>query len=502
MVHNIGRFNPRLLALITLGALSAGTYLQLSEFSGFPLDDAWIHQTYARNLISDGKWAFFMGEASGGSTAPLWTLLLTPAYMLGIDHRAWSHLLGMAQLVLIAWVGAKWVSHRLQKSLHSLWPLGLIFLFEWHLVWAALSGMETISLSLLAMLVLYWLDTGRNVPTLVVGAVIGAGGWLRPDALILIAPAVWFLYWDKGGIRRKTVGTLILGTMLAFVPYLLFNLALSGEVWPNTLFAKQAEYAGLRAAPFWFRLGRMLGLPLNLQGTIVTEAGGPLIGISALLLPGVVLDFVRVLREQKWQLLSPYLWMAGLLLAYAWRLPATYQHGRYSIPVVPIFVSLGLIGTWRWIERPSQNLVRRVAQRTWGLSAILLLVIFWLRGGVAYAQDVTLIQTEMVAAAEWIDQNTGTDALVAAHDIGALGYFAQREILDLAGLISPEVVEFIRDESRLMSYIRNNNADFLVTFPSFYSSSFTYSLEVVFRSNSEIMRRFGGEPMTVYRLDS
>ena len=38
---------------------------------GFPLDDAWIHLTYARNLAEHGEWAFRLGERSAGSTSPI-----------------------------------------------------------------------------------------------------------------------------------------------------------------------------------------------------------------------------------------------------------------------------------------------------------------------------------------------------------------------------------------------------------------------------------------------
>ena len=43
---------------------------------GFPLDDAWIHQTYAKSLFQTGKWTFSGGTVSGGSTAPLWSIIL------------------------------------------------------------------------------------------------------------------------------------------------------------------------------------------------------------------------------------------------------------------------------------------------------------------------------------------------------------------------------------------------------------------------------------------
>ncbi len=67
---------------------------------GFPLDDAWIHLTYARNFAEHGEWAFRLGEQSAGSTAPLWTFLLSIGYFLRLAPYLWTFFLGW--LVLTA----------------------------------------------------------------------------------------------------------------------------------------------------------------------------------------------------------------------------------------------------------------------------------------------------------------------------------------------------------------------------------------------------------------
>ena len=59
-------------------------------------------------------------------------------------------------------------------------------------------------------------------------------------------------------------------------------------------------------------------------------------------------------------------------------------------------------------------------------------------------------------------------SLIATHDIGAIGYFSERSLLDMAGLITPEVIPFIRDESRLLTFVQERRAEYLVTFPSWY----------------------------------
>ena len=77
--------------------IGAGIYLFASAFIyhiGFPLDDSWIHQTYARNLALYGQWAFQLGHPYAGSTAPLWTFLLAIGFWLGLAPYFWTYLLG------------------------------------------------------------------------------------------------------------------------------------------------------------------------------------------------------------------------------------------------------------------------------------------------------------------------------------------------------------------------------------------------------------------------
>ena len=74
----------------------------------------------------------------------------------------------------------------------------------------------------------------------------------------------------------------------------------------------------------------------------------------------------------------------------------------------------------------------------------------------------------MVVAAHWVAQNVPPDRVLAVHDIGALGYYVGNPILDLAGLITPDVVPFIRDEVKLVEYLDANSVDYLIVFAGEY----------------------------------
>ena len=474
----------RPLPLFLLAASSAlALYLlasRLGGYLGFPLDDAWIHQTFARNLATLHQFAFVPGQPSAGSTSPLWTLLIALGYLLHIDYHVWTYALGAACLALTAWL-----TYRLSLTL---WPeralaallAGLFAALEWHLAWAAASGMETLLLSALALSVFV---APRQRPALV-GLTVGLSILARPDGLILLPFALArILLRPSGRVRGILEG--LLGFGIVFVPYLAFNYRLSSSLWPNTFYAKQAEYAVLRAAPLFLRLWRV--------------GWQPFVGAQALLVPGVVLAAWRWGREKRWEALLPLGWAAAFIAAYALRLPVTYQHGRYLIPVIPVIVAVGAGGLAELLRPRAPEFWPRIASRAWAAAAALALLAFWLIGAQAYARDVQIIETEMVAAARWVQQHTPAGTLIAAHDIGALGYFAERRILDMAGLVSPEVIPFIRDEARLREWLTAAGADYLVTFPGWYPDLAGPLAEAeVFRTRAPFSPAAGGENMVVY----
>src|SRR5262245_15791475 len=140
------RIDPRLvIALVALAAVMYYLLVSATIFRvGFPLDDTWIHLTYARNLAEHGEWAFRLGERSAGSTAPLWTVLLSIGYLLNLAPLVWTFFLGWVVLTVLG-ISAEAVSRRLVSTYTAPIPwVGIFFVLAWHLTWSAVSGMETL----------------------------------------------------------------------------------------------------------------------------------------------------------------------------------------------------------------------------------------------------------------------------------------------------------------------------------------------------------------------
>jgi hypothetical protein len=477
------------LAAFVLASISAIGFLLISADKyrlGFPLDDAWIHQTYARNIVELGEWSYIPGIPSGGSTSPLWTIVLAIGNVLGIDPKTWTYFIGILILSLIGVVGYSWLNRRGLHSKRWIWLVVVLLVLEWHLTWAAVSGMETIAIALLFLFVFLQLEKKSN--ELLIGLLLGVGLWLRPGALTLLLPiAIYAIDRYDRDVRKwfRGMALVAIGFLIVAVPYLLLNSVVAGSFWPNTFYAKQAEYAIEREASLILRFLEQLTQPL-------------FVGIGIVLLPGILVVLLRKGSKLNVSMFGPLLWIIAYLGTYALRLPVTYQHGRYAIPIIPVLIVLGVEGFIRWVNLGSSDFVKRFLSRTWLLLSLVVLVAFWVIGAQAYADDVAIIETEMVIPSLWIAENTAPDALIAAHDIGALGYFGQRNLLDLAGLVSPEVIPFIRDEARLAAYITERGADYLMTFPDWYPQLALMG-ELHYRSDGQFSPSAGGENMEILR---
>ena len=501
---------------------------------GFPLDDGWIHQTYARNFAASGRFEYTPGIVSAGSTSPLWTLLLAAGYLLRLPYLLWAYLLGGLSLLWLALAAMRLWQLFWPEWADKAWLPGIVIALAWPLVWAAVSGMETVLFAALGMqiLVIYaqmalktYLKKGNGTqisqintdekqqsasigvnPSALLGVLSGLLILVRPDGLVLLLLVALGLLLLPGRWQERLGRVAIYGgtAVLPLLPYFAFNYAASGAIWPNTFYAKQSEYQILLAEPIWSRAIRLLyfsvgGAEQGWQG---------ISGAQLLLLPGLVVAGLLAVKSdwlRRGLLLTlPLLWAGGHVVLYAWRLPVTYQHGRYLFAAIPVWIVYGLagwLGIFGWM---GNGRFGRVGKQVAVLTFALLLLFFSLLGAQTYATDVAFIEGEMVTVAHWLADNTPPDALIASHDIGAIGYFGERPLLDLAGLISPEVIPFLADESQLGEYLQQSDAQYLVTAPGWPYTDLLQTIPVTeqFTTHYQWTLAQGQNNMTVYQLEN
>ncbi len=493
-----GRFILLLLAgcCIATAALYLSWSVLVAGVLGFPLDDGWIHQVFARNLVESGQMAFNRGEPSAGSTAPLWTLLLGAGRFMNLEPRVWAYALGLGFLAASGYVTlVLWRRLFPGASGSAGAAAALVVVLDWHLAWAAVSGMET-ELFILLSLVLVTASVERR-PAWVGGLLTGLLFVTRPEGILLGG-----LCWLSGVLgcfspesvapdlpdRRAPVRhaarfsvAFCVGLLLPIVPYLAFNAATSGTILPNTYYAKVAAYGrdGLGG------LAAFLG-----EGLVMTS-----LGPVALLWPGILYAAVLAARKRRdlWLIAA---WPAVLLAVYAWRLPTVYQHGRYLMPMLPFLI---ILGWWGLTELRKVSGMRLLAS-VYPVAIVLLTAFAWVYGAHAYALDVRFIESFQVATARWLSVNTAADVVVATHDIGAIGYFSGRRVLDSAGLVTPQVLPMLRDQPRLLAYLRAQRVAYVVQFPIWYPLiSRDLADREVFRVHDDEITARGGDDFVVYR---
>jgi hypothetical protein len=444
----------------TLGPLIFLLWEKKNGLWGFPLDDAWIHQTYARSLAGGLGWSYAGASPSAGSTSPLWTILQVPAFLLHLPTIVWGYGLGTILLSVNAILLMAWV-RKLQVR-----PYYLVLIFglgEWHLVWAGLSGMETLLFCCWISWMLYlFFPTTLPEPGKILsrwrlfwlGIFAGLGIWIRPEALLLLVFICGSIALQFYVPLKQKLWPFFAGCLPPTVCYFLFNLGFSGRPFPNTFYVKSAEYSSYTTQSIFLRFFQ----------SWVPLLAGPVIA----LIPFVAVAVFLLVRHRKFPATLPIVWAVCHVLLYAIRLPATYQHGRYFLPVLPVLIGYGVYGYFALKEKAFERFLPRIAIRTaWG-TAVVLTGIFLVIGAGQFCTDVRVIQTNMVEMSVWISENTPVQSVIAAHDIGALGFWGDRRIVDLGGLIDLDALSLLSGTTTLPEYLERKRADFLMTFEDTY----------------------------------
>ncbi len=473
--------------LLLAGAVVCLRYL-LAEIArlkgglGFPLDDSWIHLQFARNLARGHGLSYNPGHLVTGSTAPLWTALLSLLFLLPGNVIAWVKALGI--VLHLAGVDA---TRRLSREL-GLSPglaalaAGLTLATSW-LAWSALSGMEIPLFILLSLwgMILHLRERAAPGRLPLSAGVLAVAALARPEGILLLALAfldrllVFAPEENSQGPPRwrlPSLKTLLLGAAFAVCalagPCLFYAWA-GGSVLPTTWAAK----GGGGAHGLWPNqryLANVLNLFFQPQPWLTLFASAGAVALASRL--GTPRD----------RGLLPALWLLGLPLAYSVLTPGPTQmlgnFGRYYFPLFPVLAILGVLALEGpvhalrpWTSRSStRRFVAAFAAATLFAPALVTL----LRGEDFYVQNVANVQESDVAVAQWLAARVPPEAVLAVNDIGAIKYLLPNPIVDLASIATPEIRREVQraaaagvpwDEA-MIAAVERRRPDYVVIFPS------------------------------------
>ena len=452
-------------ALACLAYLAAE--LVLTPRLGLPLDDSWIHLQFADRIARSEGLAYNSGRWVAGSTAPLWTALASLAVTLG------APLAGVKLLGTFFFVAAVEATRRLGLELgltHGLARLAatLAATSPW-LVWSALSGMEVTLFACLSLwgMLLHLRELRRGTGLAVSLPVLALAGLARPEGGLLFAAACADRLLSK---RRAAAGSdetesgelLRLATALAaacvvVLPTLVFYRLIGDSFLPTTFSVKSSP------DPDFLPKGRYLRVVLDIffrsQPIAVLFAGA---GAMRLL---------ERYRYRSGRCLLPVYWLFGLPLAYsvlaASEGPVVVGNfGRYYFPLLPVVALLGVLG-WQRLARLLPLMSRRLlvlavlVPQLWGVTT----------GLPTYLDTISDVESSDVAAARWLAPRLPPQAVLAIQDIGALKYHLPNPVIDLVGIVNPEILPHVRardGQAGLFAFLAERRPDYLVVFPEYY----------------------------------
>ena len=425
--------------LLALAVLAAGQYL----LRDYQTDDTWIHLRYAHHLVTRGEYAFNPGDPTYGSTSPLWVFCLALLLKLGLAPLAAARLLGAVAAVLVLLTADRLLARLPLPGSWRPWLLLLLAADAWFLRWSA-SGMETPLARLMLLVLLGPVAATGPVAWLAWGCTWGLGPLTRPEIALLAPLALpWLLWLQRRRHPHRSASFSLLavaaGWLLLVGPWLLYAHAEFGRVVPGTAVAKSYGL-NLHPASLAVHLRRSLEQIAAVQGllwpALLLTAGrfavrrragragrGPVLGPRGVALLGIAVT-----------------WAAALVGGYAAK--QVWTISRYLSPLQAPLLLAGAVaaaGLLRALLPPDATVGRRVL----GTAVLLaLLVNGWLLATrvAPYAREFSRgVDRCLAGTGRWLRDESPPDAVVAALDIGAVGYASERRILDLAGLVSPAV---------------------------------------------------------------
>ncbi len=441
-------------------------------YFSFPLDDPWIHLTFAKNLAKYFSFSYFKNEmATAGSTSPVYTILVALGFFISNNEMIISYFFGILFFILSGVYFYKLSGFDFPKENYFALLFTAIFIADKWMSFISVSGMET-TMFIFQLLAAAYFYRQRNAVLFAV--FFGLILWGRPDGVTFMgALAVDYVFAHLFSKNDKSIKLFTKNDFIKIgvisgaivLVYFIMNYALSGSVLPNTYSAKLTYYGPDFKSRSEF-------LKLEVWGYFTAGAYG-------ILAAGFIFAVLKMLFDITKKKYNPNIlyvvFVFALIFVYWYKLPYAHRFGRYMMPAIPfIILSSGLgfrelskiIGSFFKSKNAANGFMMIIAAVTIAYSFA-----NYAANTKNYAEQCAYIHDRQVVVAEWIRDNTKPEDIIATHDVGAIGYYSDRKIVDVAGLITPELIGKIYDRNYtvyMTDYLKKNNVAYLAFIREWY----------------------------------
>jgi len=419
-------------------------------------DDTYIHLRYVRNLLHGYGFSFNPGEPTYGCTSPLWVILLTiPALFVGA-----SPLLALILSVLFNILSVI-TFYLLSKRLIKNKILVLAATFAWTMNpalarWSG-SGMESsVSAFLVLWSILVFLKEKEQGKRLFSPLLLALATLTRPEFLLLFFLCCLDIAISWPGQRRSFALLQTLGfySLLMF-PWLTYAYLSFGTLVPNTALAKGA-YAPILSniieplSKIFIFMGGACFIPLLLLGWGSIQ-NLTKIGLNFRLLPSK-LSFHFV----------PLGWIIGVPILYI--VENVYITERYLLITYPIIIVYAFLLSKQIFLRKEEFQEKLRA----GILTAVVFLIFVYSLAISFFIERPYVLGRIKQyqfykfIGEWFSQNTPKDTVIAVNDIGIVGYYSNRRIVDPLGLVTPDIISYRARGKRAIKYMKEIKPDYCV----------------------------------------
>lgn len=416
------------------------------------VDDAYISYRYAQNAARGHGLTFNAGERRvEGYTNFLWTVMLVPTFMVGVNVTVASIVLG----VLFA-LGCLYFVYRATRQIDGLLPLvglvaALFLAVDGSFTLWSVGGLET---SLFAFLVLaggvaYIRELQDKARIPVSGAWFALAAMTRPEGVLVFALTLAHQLAYRLSARKRLITRTDLGRVglfvIIFVPYYLFRWRYYGWFFPNTFYAKVTLED---TAAQWQRGLAYVQTFISIHGGYIPL----LIALIPLFRP----------RSTVW---ASY--MALVVIVYSFYIAyvgGDWSVGRFFAPLMPLYYLLwagGLVEIYHWVKKlvwgrtslAEQSAPLRLTYAAASVLLVSLLVGFFFTSSVGGEQalflnrfDARLAGQARTQMGKWLRANVPPDTVIAVDAAGQMPFYSELRAIDIFGINDLHTAHLSREE--------------------------------------------------------